>query len=76
MPELLSKNPTARNWLAGNVWANEHALSPKIFWQNALFSDETTLQLHPNKRVLVRRLPNIGMKKKKVSEIGKFGGKN
>ena len=50
---------TAKNRLARKVWAKEHALLPKIFWQNVLFSDETTLELHPNKRVLVRRLPNI-----------------
>ena len=49
---------TAKNRLARKVWAKEHALLPKIFWQNVLFSDETTLELHPNKRVLVRRLPN------------------
>ena len=40
-----------------------------------LFSDETTLELHPNKRVLVRRLPNTGMEKKNLSETRKFGRK-
>ena len=67
---------TAKNRLARKVWAKEHALLPKIFWQNVLFSDETTLELHPNKRVLVRRLPNTGMEKKNLSETRKFGGKN
>ena len=66
---------TAKNRLARKVWAKEHALLPKIFWQNVLFSDETTLELHPNKRVLVRRLPNTGMKKKNLWETRKFGGK-
>ena len=66
---------TAKNRLARKVWAKEHALLPKIFWQNVLFSDETTLELHPNKRVLVRRLPNTGMEKKNLSETRKFGGK-
>ena len=76
MPELLKKPyRTARNRLARKVWAKEHALLPKIFWQNVLFSDETTLELHPNKRVLVRRLPNTGMEKKNLSETRKFGGK-
>ena len=55
---------TARNRLTRKVWAKEHALLPKIFWQNVLLSDKTTLELHPNKRVLVRRLPNTGMEKK------------
>ena len=41
-----------------------------------LFSDETTLELHPNKQVLVRRLPNTGMEKMNLSETRKFGGKN
>ena len=40
-----------------------------------LFSDETTLELHPNKRVLVRRLPNTGMEKNNLSETPRFGGK-
>ena len=66
---------TAKNWLARKVWAKEHALLPKIFWQNVLFSDETTLELRPNKRVLVRRLPYTGMEKKNLSETRKFGGK-
>ena len=66
---------TAKNRLARKVWAKEHALLPKIFWQNVLFSDKTTLELHPNKRVLVRRLPNTGMEKKNLSESRKFGGK-
>ena len=35
----------------------------------------TTLELHPNKRVLVRRLPNTGMKKKNLSETRKFDRK-
>ena len=65
---------TARNRLASKVWAEEHALLPKIFWQNVLFSEETTLELHPNKRVLVRRLHKTGMEKKKLSETRKFGG--
>ena len=65
----------ARNRLARKVWANEHALLPKIFWQNVLFSDETTLELHPNKRVLVRPLPNTGMEKKNLSETRKLGKK-
>ena len=58
---------TAKNRLARKVWAKEHALLPKIFWQNMLLSDETetTLELHPNKRILVRRLPNTGIEKKK-----------
>ena len=50
-------------------------LLPKIFWQNVLFLDEKTLELHPNKRVLVRRLPNTGMEKKNLSETRKFGEK-
>ena len=65
---------TARNRLARKVWAKEHALLPKIFWQNGLFSDETTLELHPNERILVRRLLNTGMEKKNLSETRKFGG--
>ena len=66
---------TARNLLARKVWANEHASLTKIFWQNVLFSDETTLELHPNKRLLVRRLPNAGMEKKNLPETRKFGEK-
>ena len=65
----------AKNRLARKVWAKEHAILPKIFWQNGLFSDETTLELHLNKRVLVRRLPNTGMEKKSSSETRKFGEK-
>ena len=57
---------TARNRLPRKVWAKEHALLPKIFWQNVLFPDGTTLELHPNKRVMVRRLPNTGMEKEFV----------
>ena len=45
------------------------------FWQNVLFSDETTLELHPNKQVSVRRLPNNGMEKNDFSETRKLGGK-
>ena len=67
---------TARNWLARIVWAKEHALLPKIFWQNVLFSDETTVELHPNKRVWARRLPNTGIENKNFSGARKFGGKN
>ena len=67
---------TAKNRLARKVWAKEHALLPKIFCQNVLFSDETTMELHPNKRLLVRRLPNTGMEKKNLSETRKFGEKN
>ena len=66
---------TARNRFARKVWAKKHALLPKIFRQKVLFSDETTLELQPNKRVLVRRLPNTGMEKKNLSETRKFGGK-
>ena len=66
---------TARNRLARKVWAKKHALLPKIFWQKVLFSDATTLELHPNKRVLVRRLHNTGMEKKNLSETRKIGGK-
>ena len=66
---------TARNRLAGKVWANEHALLPKFFWQNVLFSDKTTLELHPNKRVLVRCLPNTEMEKNNLPETRKFDGK-
>ena len=51
-------------------------LLPKIFWQNVMFTDETTLELLPNKRVLVRRLPNTGMERKNLSETRKFGEKN
>ena len=40
-----------------------------------LFSEETTLELYPNKRVLARRLPKTGMEKKNLSETQKFGGK-
>ena len=58
------------------MWAEEHGILPNFFWQNVLFSDETTLQLHPNKRLLIRRLPNTGMEKKNLSETQKFGGKN
>ena len=77
MPELLSENPMLRqkNWLATNIWAKEHALLPKVFRQNVLFSEETTLELHPNQRVLVRRLPNTGMERKNFSETQKLGGK-
>ena len=67
---------TAKNRLAREVWAKEHALLPKTFWQNVLFPDEITLELHPNERVLVRRLPNTGMENKNLSEIRKFGEKN
>ena len=66
---------TAKNRLARKVWAKEHALLPKIFWQNLLFWDKTTLELHPNKRVLARHLPNTEMEKKNLSETRKFGGK-
>ena len=69
------KKLTARNRLARKVWAKEHALLPKIFLQYVLFSDETTLELHSNEKVLVRRLPNTGMEKKNLSETQKFGGK-
>ena len=66
---------TAVNRLARKVWAKEHALLPKIFWENVLFSDKTALEPHPNKRMLVRHLPNTGMEKRKLSETRKFGGK-
>ena len=65
---------TARTRLARKVWANEHALFPKIFWQNVLLPDETTLELHPNKQVLVRRLPKPGMEKKILSKTQKLVG--
>ena len=39
-----------------------------------LFSDKTTLELHPNKRVLVRCLPNTRMEKN-LSEADKIGGR-
>ena len=40
-----------------------------------LFSDKTTLELHPNKRVVVHRLPNAGMEKKNLSQTQKLGVK-
>ena len=66
---------TARNRLARKVWANEHALLPKLFWQNVLFSDEITLEPQANKRVLVRRLPTTRMENKNLSETRKFSGR-
>ena len=48
---------------------------PQNFQAKCDFSDETTLELHPNKRVIVRRSPNTGMEKKNLSETRKFGGK-
>ena len=39
-----------------------------------LFSNETTLELHPNKQVLACRLLKTGMEKKNLSETKKFGG--
>ena len=63
---------TARNRLAKKVRAEEYALLPNFFWQNVLFSDETTPELHPNERVLVRRLPNNGMEIKILSETRSF----
>ena len=66
---------TAKTQLARKVWAKEHALLSKIFWQSVLFLDKTTLELHPNKRVLVRRLPNTIMETKNLSETRKFGRK-
>ena len=59
---------------ARKVWAEEHALLLKIFWQNVLFSDETTMDLHPSKRVLFRRLSNTGMEKKNLLRTRKLGG--
>ena len=64
---------TAKNRLARKVWAKEHALLPKFSGKMCCF--RTTLELHPNKRVLVRRLPNTGMKKKNLSETRKFDRK-
>ena len=57
----------ARSRLARKVRANEHALLHKVSWKNVLFSDETTLELHAKKRVLLRRLPNTGMEKENLS---------
>ena len=61
--------------IGGKVWANEHALLPKIIWKIVLFLDGTTMELHPNKRVLVRRVPNTGIEKKNFTETRKLGGK-
>ena len=61
--------------IARKVWANEHASLPKIFWQIVLFLDEPTMELHPNKRVLVRRVPKTGIERKTLTETRKFGGK-
>ena len=69
------KKALSRNRLARKVWAKEHALLHQIFWQTVLFWDETTLELHPNKRVIVRRLPNTGTEKKNLLETRKLGGK-
>ena len=52
----------ATNRLAKKVWANDHALLPKIFWQTVLFLDEKILELHPKKRLLFRGLPDTGKK--------------
>ena len=57
---------TAKNWLARKVWANQRAILPKIFWQKVLFLDKTNLELHSNKRVLARPLPNTGMEKRRI----------
>ena len=62
--------------LRRKIWAKEHALLLKMFWQNVMFSDETTLELHPNKRVLVRRLPNTGMEKKTYRKPENMAEKN
>ena len=77
MPELLSKNPILQREidLPEKIWAKNQALLPKIFWQNLLFPDETTLELHPNKRILVRRVPNTGMEKNNLSETREFSRK-
>ena len=54
MPELLSKKPylTAKNRLARKVWAKEHALLPKIFWQNVLFLDGWGFIAHDGRKCL------------------------
>ena len=67
---MLSKNPIIRREIdLPEKFGQENTLYvTKCFWQNVLFLDETTLELHPNKRVLVRRLPNTGMEKKNSSE--------
>ena len=64
---------TAKNRFARKVWAKEQALLHYFFWQNVLFSYKTTMELHPNKRVLDRCLHNTGMEKKSLSKTRKFG---
>ena len=73
MPELLSKNPILRRKIdlpekfgqKNTPYFPNFPLLPK---RNVLVSDETTRELHPNKRVLFRRLANTGMEKKNLSE--------
>ena len=43
--------------------------------KNVVFSDETIMQLHPNRRVYVRRRPGEGFNQKLVTSSKKFGGK-
>ena len=51
-------------------------LRPRLLASYSGFpTTETDLELHPNKRVLLRRLPNTGMEKKNLPETRKFGGK-
>ena len=56
-------------------FASEFVLKPTTFWKNVIFSDETIIELSPNRRILVRRPLKSGIEEKYLCKTKKFGGK-
>ena len=46
-----------------------------IYWKNVVFSDETIIELNPNRKIQVRRPPKSAIIPKYCSQYSKFGGK-
>ncbi len=55
-------------------WAKDYYSKPLDFWKNVLFSDETSIELHPNRKQYVRKPPNAKFHQKYVQPTFKFGG--
>ena len=56
-------------------WCGKMKTKGMDFWKNVVFSDETIMELHPNRRLYVRRPPGQGLNPKYTTQTVKFGGK-
>ena len=56
-------------------WCQKNQYFDKEYWQNWIFSDESTFELYPKRREFVRRPRNASLCPKYTSKTVTFGGK-